>query len=46
MCWNADRNVQLNEAKSIKVQTVDTDVVVVFNGVFYELSQINADLDI
>ena len=35
-----------NGAKSIQVRTVDTDVVIVLIGVFHELSQINADLDL
>ncbi|CAB3995762.1 Hypothetical predicted protein, partial [Paramuricea clavata] len=35
-----------NGAKSIQVRTVDTDVVVALTGVFHDLSQINADLDL
>ena len=35
-----------NGAKCIQVRTVDTDVVVVLIGVFHDLSQINADLDL
>ena len=35
-----------NGAKSIQVLTVDTDVVVVLTGLFHDLSQINADIDL